>query len=56
MGSAQEHRAYNVYGEDSVATVDNAVDAVIESGEADSVGEALEKIAEAYTGWEAGQS
>lgn len=43
------HRVLNVYGEDSVEKVDNAIAMAMEDG-ASSDGEAVEYLASAYTG------
>lgn len=54
MARNKDHRVLNVYGEEKIRAVENAIAAAkhAERDGVDSDSEALMRIAAAYTGWE----
>lgn len=48
------HRVINVYGDEAIETVENAVEAAMQEGAADET-DALRALARAYTGYDAAE-
>lgn len=48
------HRVINVYGDDAIETVENAVEAAMREGAVDET-DALRHLARAYTGYDAAE-
>ena len=51
--TGSDHIVLNVYGEERVETVRNAMRAAEEHEDTETAGEAVHALARAYTGWDA---